>query len=1063
MKKLLTLLFLIVAANVVSAQDYILKNFIDHFSITKGSQGIGIYGNDIKDSQGNYFLKANSLFDTTNIVHIRGTETITGAKTFTEILNVNSSLGTSVRGFTNSNYNNNTWGANISLRRARGTPTAPLSTQSNDFLGNMEFYGYDGTNFQLSARITSLQSASPSPGIVPGTINLFVANATGALDNAFVVNGITKKVQSIYLPISASCVVRLVDLNLGALGDMTYGNGTSGLPARLSGNITTAKKFLTQTGTGSVSAAPVWSTLVAGDLPSGIPNANLANSSVTFNGVNVALGGSGTIAFPLTGVAGGDLTGAYPNPTVAQFNGQLPSYYLDYNNLANKPAITSDATIVHLNGAETLTGQKTFNQAVYLNGGVSGQPALITAGAVDILTGGSLNTPSVATNSITTSDLLVGGVPRIGFTTSAAVGVAYQDSNTGTSATYNWMTGVAGGSPSSVFFLRHNTTYAFKATEDGTLTDGSGNRFLTTADFPGGNSSLTSLGTVTSGTWNATPIADNYITSAANWNAAYTNRITSVTSTGNSGPATLSGNILNIPNYSATTGTGPAGATTQIQFNKSGAFGGSQYLTWNDSTRNLGVTGGLTFNNQSGTQTIYSRGGGLVFNLNGNLNYWNNDGSFQPTSINTGSVSAGNIYGTNLGTAQRIVYGNNTWFLGFGQGGGAGPTDFTFQNATGNAATLFSGSGNLAVGTSADVSSALLHLSSTSKGFLPPAMTTVQKNAIASPAEGLSVYDVTLHAINYYNGTKWTAFSGDSASTPTHPGGLTTQIQFNNAGTFAGSAGLTWDDTGKALTTTGLITANQGFYAPTGYGITADYGAFAQNGTGNVLYGQNTSATGDGVFAGGGSTKASTHSALNVQSYSGAQIAKFFSDEIDFSTPIYATNYNITSAGTDILINGGHIPQSTFAPASGGNNYIQNQTDVGQAASFWISGDIYANSGSFAGNYNGNALVAQNTNTAGQGAYIGGGSTKATNSGYSPALWISNYANVDIAKFYSDEIDFLQPVNLKNYTVGTLPAGVRGDTAYVTDALSPSYLATIVGGGSVVTPVFYNGTNWVAH
>lgn len=53
------------------------------------------------------------------------------------------------------------------------------------------------------------------------------------------------------------------------------------------------------------------------------------------------------------------------------------------------------------------------------------------------------------------------------------------------------------------------------------------------------------------------------------------------------------------------------------------------------------------------------------------------------------------------------------------------------------------------------------------------------------------------------------------------------------------------------------------------------------------------------------------------------------------------------------------------------------------------------------------------------------------------------------------------PVGFKAYTVSTLPAGVVGDNAYVTDALAPSFLVTIAGGGSVVTPVFYNGTNWV--
>src|SRR4030067_551396 len=56
---------------------------------------------------------------------------------------------------------------------------------------------------------------------------------------------------------------------------------------------------------------------------------------------------------------------------------------------------------------------------------------------------------------------------------------------------------------------------------------------------------------------------------------------------------------------------------------------------------------------------------------------------------------------------------------------------------------------------------------------------------------------------------------------------------------------------------------------------------------------------------------------------------------------------------------------------------------------------------------------------------------------------------------------FDDTARLKGYTVATLPAGTQGDIVFVTDALTPTYLATVVGGGAVVTPVFYNGTNWV--
>lgn len=54
------------------------------------------------------------------------------------------------------------------------------------------------------------------------------------------------------------------------------------------------------------------------------------------------------------------------------------------------------------------------------------------------------------------------------------------------------------------------------------------------------------------------------------------------------------------------------------------------------------------------------------------------------------------------------------------------------------------------------------------------------------------------------------------------------------------------------------------------------------------------------------------------------------------------------------------------------------------------------------------------------------------------------------------------PYQLPKYTVSTLPAGVEGMRAYVTDATAPTFLGTLTGGGSVVSPVFYNGTAWVA-
>jgi len=57
----------------------------------------------------------------------------------------------------------------------------------------------------------------------------------------------------------------------------------------------------------------------------------------------------------------------------------------------------------------------------------------------------------------------------------------------------------------------------------------------------------------------------------------------------------------------------------------------------------------------------------------------------------------------------------------------------------------------------ASIPSAELAVSSTTAGLLPPRMTTTQKNAISSPAEGLCVYDLTLHKLYVWDGSIWQA------------------------------------------------------------------------------------------------------------------------------------------------------------------------------------------------------------------------------------------------------------------------------------------------------------------
>jgi hypothetical protein len=51
--------------------------------------------------------------------------------------------------------------------------------------------------------------------------------------------------------------------------------------------------------------------------------------------------------------------------------------------------------------------------------------------------------------------------------------------------------------------------------------------------------------------------------------------------------------------------------------------------------------------------------------------------------------------------------------------------------------------------------SSVLDVQSTTQGFLPPRMTTTQKNAIASPAAGLVVYDTTLGKLCVRGAAAW--------------------------------------------------------------------------------------------------------------------------------------------------------------------------------------------------------------------------------------------------------------------------------------------------------------------
>jgi uncharacterized protein (TIGR02145 family) len=71
------------------------------------------------------------------------------------------------------------------------------------------------------------------------------------------------------------------------------------------------------------------------------------------------------------------------------------------------------------------------------------------------------------------------------------------------------------------------------------------------------------------------------------------------------------------------------------------------------------------------------------------------------------------------------------------------------------------------VGTTSPVASAKLEIASTTQGFLPPRMTTAQRDAIVSPATGLVIFNTTTNSLEYKSSTGWVSLT--TATTVNYP------------------------------------------------------------------------------------------------------------------------------------------------------------------------------------------------------------------------------------------------------------------------------------------------------
>jgi hypothetical protein len=129
------------------------------------------------------------------------------------------------------------------------------------------------------------------------------------------------------------------------------------------------------------------------------------------------------------------------------------------------------------------------------------------------------------------------------------------------------------------------------------------------------------------------------------------------------------------------------------------------------------------------------------------------NGTARVGNLTTGTINASsNLIGrTDFGQGLILQGGSGEFRFSNGTGGG---WFFTWvQN--GSEKMRLTTNNNLLLGTTTEVLSSKFTIESTTQGFLPPRMTTTQKNAIASPAEGLQVWDTTLKLMSVYNGTTW--------------------------------------------------------------------------------------------------------------------------------------------------------------------------------------------------------------------------------------------------------------------------------------------------------------------